>query len=37
MVLLRLRDWQDLLEGYPDVKEQLYTAAKQYKKETSTA
>lgn len=31
MVYLRFRDWQDLLEGYPDVKRDLYTAAKQLK------
>ncbi|KAI8436587.1 hypothetical protein MSG28_010114 [Choristoneura fumiferana] len=31
MVYLRFRDWQDLLEGYPDIKRDLYTAAKQLK------
>ncbi|CAH2230056.1 jg20265 [Pararge aegeria aegeria] len=35
IVFLRFRDWQDLLEGYPEVKEQLYNAAKQFKKETT--
>ncbi|XP_045772841.1 uncharacterized protein LOC123872557 [Maniola jurtina] len=33
IVFLRYRDWQDLLLGYPDVKEQLYTAAMQYRRE----
>ncbi|XP_046965855.1 uncharacterized protein LOC124534190 [Vanessa cardui] len=34
MVFLRHKDWQDLLQGYPDVKEKLYTAAKQYRRDT---
>ncbi|XP_050351167.1 uncharacterized protein LOC126773950 [Nymphalis io] len=33
MVFLRHKDWQDLLQGYPDVKEKLYAAAKQYRKD----
>ncbi|XP_063383590.1 uncharacterized protein LOC134669904 [Cydia fagiglandana] len=32
MVFLRNRDWRDLLEGYPDIKRDLYTAAKHLKK-----
>ncbi|XP_030020261.2 uncharacterized protein LOC115440191 [Manduca sexta] len=33
LVYLRLKDWQDLLDCYPDVKRDLYTAAKQLKKD----
>ncbi|XP_069359581.1 uncharacterized protein [Maniola hyperantus] len=33
IVFLKYRDWQDLLQGNPDVKEQLYTAALQYRRE----
>ncbi|XP_045487137.1 uncharacterized protein LOC110995240 [Pieris rapae] len=32
-VFLRHRDWQDLLQGYPKIKYDLYTAAKQLKKD----
>ncbi|XP_047991920.1 uncharacterized protein LOC125230706 [Leguminivora glycinivorella] len=32
MVFLRNRDWRDLLEGYPDIKRDLYAAAKHLKK-----
>ncbi|XP_013144136.1 PREDICTED: uncharacterized protein LOC106107699 isoform X2 [Papilio polytes] len=33
IVSLTYKDWQDLLQGYPKVKYDLYTAAKQFKKE----
>ncbi|CAH2096427.1 unnamed protein product [Euphydryas editha] len=33
LVFLRHRDWQDLLDGYPDVREKLFAAARQYKKD----
>ncbi|XP_052741512.1 uncharacterized protein LOC112050590 [Bicyclus anynana] len=33
IVFLRFRDWQDLLEGYPDIKKQLYELATKYRKE----
>ncbi|CAK1580038.1 unnamed protein product [Parnassius mnemosyne] len=33
VVFLRFQDWQDLLQGYPEVKYSLYTAAKPLKKE----
>ncbi|XP_068633507.1 uncharacterized protein [Battus philenor] len=33
VVFLRYKDWQDLLQGYPKVKYDLYTAAKLLKKE----
>ncbi|XP_045447816.1 uncharacterized protein LOC123656152, partial [Melitaea cinxia] len=33
IVFLRNRDWQDLLEGYPDVRDKLFAAARLYKKE----
>ncbi|KAJ0176782.1 hypothetical protein K1T71_007961 [Dendrolimus kikuchii] len=36
LVFLRLKDWQDLLEGYPDVKAALYTTAKQLKREVKS-
>ncbi|XP_063536007.1 uncharacterized protein LOC134745846 [Cydia strobilella] len=32
MVFLRNRDWRDLLDGYPDIKRDLYTAARHLKK-----
>ncbi|XP_061716616.1 LOW QUALITY PROTEIN: uncharacterized protein LOC133524547, partial [Cydia pomonella] len=32
MVFLRNRDWRDLLEGYPDIKRDLYAAARHLKK-----
>lgn len=32
LVFLRLKDWQDLLLGYPDVKRKLYASASQFKK-----
>ncbi|CAH0715727.1 unnamed protein product, partial [Brenthis ino] len=33
IVFLRFKDWQDLSQGYPDVKEKLCAAAKRYRKE----
>nr|XP_037868548.1 uncharacterized protein LOC101743360 isoform X2 [Bombyx mori] len=33
LVFLKFNDWQDLLEGYPDIKHELYTAATQLKSE----